>query len=129
MTDRLKTVYPYYSRTMRGKKIVFLVYGKFPFLLRWKNVLSGSHALHFRFIRYKSITRTVISVHRQFIIRCISGKRAFYPLHVRYSCCLCVASTLHTPIVRALSGKIDEFCHLITKFCIFLSVSPPLYIR
>ena len=34
------------------------------FLLRWKNVLSGSHVLHLRFIRNKSVTRTVISVNR-----------------------------------------------------------------
>ena len=67
------------------------MFGKFPFLLHWKNVLSGVHSLHFRFIRYKSITRTVISVYRPFIIRCISGKRAFYSLHDRYSFGHCVA--------------------------------------
>ena len=44
-----------------------------PFLLRWKNVLSGSHALHLRFIRTKSVTRTVISVNRPFIIRLTCG--------------------------------------------------------
>ena len=66
---------------MRGNKFVFLMFGKFPFLLRLKNVLSGSSALHFCFIRYKSVTRY------------LSGH--------------CVASTLHTPIVRASSGRID----------------------
>ena len=79
---------------------MFLVFGKFPVLLRRKNVMSGSHALHFPFIRYKSITHTVISVNQPFIIRCISGKCAFYPLHVRHLCGHCVASTLHTPIMR-----------------------------
>ena len=78
--------------------MVFLVFGKFPFLLFWQNVLSGSHALHFFFIRYKSVTCMVISVYQPFIIQCISGKRAFYLLHVRYSCGHCVASTLHTLI-------------------------------
>ena len=94
---------------MRGNKIVFLMFGICTFFLRWKNVLSGSHALHFRFIRYKSVTHMVICVNRPFIIRCISGKRAFNPLHVRYSCGHCVASTLQTPIVRAWSGRIDNF--------------------
>ena len=41
---------------------MFFVLGKCPFLLRWKNVLSGSHALHLHFIQNKSVTRTVISV-------------------------------------------------------------------
>ena len=50
-----------------------LVFGKCPFVLRWKNVLSVSHALHLRFIQNKSITRTVISVNRPFIIRYTSG--------------------------------------------------------
>ena len=57
---------------------MFFVFGKCPFLLRWKNVLSGSHALHLRFIRNKSVTRTVISVNRPFIIRYTSGYRAFF---------------------------------------------------
>ena len=48
---------------------MFFVFGKCPFLLRWKKVLSGSRALHIRFIRNKSVTRTVISVNRPFIIR------------------------------------------------------------
>ena len=58
----------------------FFVFGKCPFLLRWKNVLSGSHALHLSFIRNKSFTRTVISVNRPFIIRYTSGYRAFFPI-------------------------------------------------
>ena len=53
---------------------MFFVFGKCPFLLRWKNVLSGSHAFHLRFIRNKSVTRTVISVNRPFIIRVWSTK-------------------------------------------------------
>ena len=61
---------------------MFFVFGKCPFLLRWKNVLSGSNALHLRFIRNKSVTLTVISVNRPFIIRYTSGYRAFFPLHV-----------------------------------------------
>ena len=104
---------------------MFLVFGKFLFLLSWKNVLSGSHALHFHFIRYKSVIRIVISVNRPFIIRRISGKRVFYLLHIWYLCVHCVASMLHhTPIVKALRGSIDGFCHQITKFCIFLLIFP-----
>ena len=45
---------------------MFLVFGKWPFLLRWKNVLSVHHLLHLRFSRNKSVTRTVISVNRPF---------------------------------------------------------------
>ena len=108
MTDRLKNSMPpktpfrrgyiqvfSIAKTMNmpGNKFVLLMFGKFPFLLSWKK--------HFLFIRYKSITCTVISVNGPLIIRYISGKRAFYPLHVRYSCGHCVASTLHTPIVSA----------------------------
>ena len=48
---------------------MFFVFGKCPFLLRWNNFLSGSHALHLRFIRDKSVTRTVLSVNRPLIIR------------------------------------------------------------
>ena len=54
-----------------------LVFGKCPFLLRWRKVLSVSHPLHLRFSRNKSVTRTVISVNRPFIMRYITGKRAF----------------------------------------------------
>ena len=59
---------------------MLLVSGKCPFLLRWKNVLSVSHPLHLRFRRNKSVTRTVISVNRPFIMRYISGKRAVFPV-------------------------------------------------
>ena len=52
---------------------MFFIFGKRLFLLRWKNVLTGSHALHLRFIRNKSVTHTVISVNRPFIIRYTSG--------------------------------------------------------
>ena len=38
---------------MCGNKFVFLVFGKCPFLLRWKNVVSVSHPLHLRFSRNK----------------------------------------------------------------------------
>ena len=62
---------------MCGNKFVFLVFGKCPFLLRWKNVVSVSHPLHLRLSRNKPVTRTVISVNRPFIMRYISGKRAF----------------------------------------------------
>ena len=106
---------------MCGNKFVFLVFGKSPFLLRWKNVVSVSHPLHLRFSWNKPVTRTVISVHRPFIMRYISGKRAFSPLHFRYSCGHCLASMPHIPIARALSGRGDKFCHRITKFCTFLS--------
>ena len=57
---------------------MLFVFGKCLFLLRGKNVLSGSHALHLRFIRDKSVTRTVISVNRPFFIRYTSGERAFF---------------------------------------------------
>ena len=56
-----------------GNKFVFFVFGKCPFLLRWKNVFTGCDALHLRFIRNKSVTRTVIAVTRPFIIRYTSG--------------------------------------------------------
>ena len=97
---------------------MFFVFGKCPFLLRWKKVLSGSHALHLCFIRNKSITRTVISVNRPFIIRYTSGYRAFFPLHVLCSYGHCLTPRLHIPIARTLSGREDKFCHRITKFCI-----------
>ena len=97
---------------------MLLVFGKCPFR-SWKNVLPVFQALHLHFIRKKSVTRTAISVNRPFIIRYISGKRAFFPLHVRYSCGHCLASRLHIPITRASSGSGGTFCHRITKFCIF----------
>ena len=62
---------------------MFLVSGKCSFLLRWKNVVSVSHPLHLRFSRNKFVTHTVISVNLPFIMRYISGKRAFFPLHFR----------------------------------------------
>ena len=96
---------------------MFFVFGECPFLLRWKNVLSGSHALHLRFIRNKSVT--VISVNRPFIIRYTSGYHAFFPLHVGFLYGHCLTSRLHIPIARTLSGRGDKFCHRITKFCIF----------
>ena len=64
---------------------MLLVFGKCPFLLRWKNVLSVSHPLHLCFSRNKSVTCTVISVNRPFIMRYMSGKRAFFLLHFQYS--------------------------------------------
>ena len=77
---------------------MFLVFGKCPFLLRWKNVLSVSYPLHLRSSQNKSVTRTVISVNRTFIMRYISGKRAFFPLHLPYSCGHCLASIPQIPI-------------------------------
>ena len=84
---------------------MFLVFGKCPFLLRLKNVLSVSHPLHLRLSQNKSVTRTVISVNRPFIMRYIFGKRAFFPLHFLYSCGHCLASIPHIPIARASSGR------------------------
>ena len=81
----------------------------FPFLLRWKNVLSSSHALHFRFIRYKSVNFKLLSVTCPVLVQSLCG---FYAPHYDHG-----------------SRRIDEFCHRITKFCIFLSVFPPLCIR
>ena len=78
---------------------MFFVFGKCPFLLRWNNVLSISHPLHIRSSRNKFVTCTVISVNRPFIMRYISGKRVFFPLHFRYSCGHCLASIPHIPIV------------------------------
>ena len=52
---------------------MFFVFGKCPFLLRWKNILSGSHALDLHFTRNKSVTRRVISFNRQFIYLYTSG--------------------------------------------------------
>ena len=108
---------------------MFLVFGKCPFLLRWKNVLSVSHPLHLRFCRNKSVTRMVISVNRPFIMLYIADKCAFFPLRFRYSCGHCLASMPHIPIARASSDRGDKFCHRITKFYIFLSVCHPLHIR
>ena len=88
-------------------KSCFFVFGKCPFLLRWKNILSGSHALHLCFIRNTSVTRTVISVNRRFIIGYTSGKRAFFPLHVRCSYGHCLTSRLNMSIARAFSGRGD----------------------
>ena len=108
---------------------MFFVFGKCPFLLcwkfllRWKNVLSGSHALHFRFLRNKSVTRTVLFVNRPFIIRYTSGYRALFPLHVRCSYSHCLTSRLHIPIARTLSGRGDIFLspdnqilHILVRF-------------
>ena len=64
---------------------MFFVFGKCPFLFRWKNVLSGSHALHLSFIRNKSVTCTVISV--------------FYPVHILL---LCVFPVTCLVLVRSL---------------------------
>ena len=70
-----------------------------------------------RFSRNKSVTRTVISVNRLFIMRYISCKHAFFPLHFRYSCGHCLASMPYIPIARASSSRRDKFYHRITKFC------------
>ena len=79
---------------------MILVFGSRPFLLRWKTVLSVSHPLHLSFSRNKSVTRTVISVNRPFIMQYISGKRAFFSLHFRYSCGHCLASMPHIPSLQ-----------------------------
>ena len=102
-----------------------LLLGTFPFLLRWENVLSGTYALHCRFIRYKSVTRTEIYVSRPLIIRYISVKRTFFPLHHRYLCGHCVFPTRHTPIACVLSGKAGKFYHRITQICILC----PFFLR
>ena len=47
---------------------MFLVFGKCPFLLCWKNVLSVSHPLHLSFSRNKSVTR-------------IRYSTIYYPVH------------------------------------------------
>ena len=65
------------------------MFGKCLFLLRWKNVVSVSHPLYLRFSWNKFVTHTVKSVNGPFIMRYISGKRAFLPLHFRYSCGHC----------------------------------------
>ena len=56
---------------------MFLVFGKCPFLSRWKNVLSVSHALHLCFIWNKSVTRTVISVNHHLL-------SDTYPVNMRF---------------------------------------------
>ena len=61
---------------------MFVVFGKCPFLLRWKNVVSVPHPLHLCFSRNKSVTGMVMSVNRPFIMRHISGKRAFLPRYI-----------------------------------------------
>ena len=102
---------------------MFLVFGKCPFLLRWKNVLTVFHSLHPRFSQNKSVSRTVISVNRPFNMRYISGKRSFFPLNCRYSCSHCLASMPHILIARASRGRGDKFCHRKAKFCTFCPFS------
>ena len=103
---------------------MFLVFGKCPVLLRWKNVLSVSHPLHLRLSRNKSFTRAVISVNRPFIMQYISGKRAFS----RYiSGIHAVIAWLLCPSYR--SREPQAAYHRITKFYTFLSVCLPLHIR
>ena len=118
------------TMSMRGEQIRVSKFGKFPFFLRWKNVLSVSAYVAPPFNPVKVGTRTWCTLIDRCIIRYISGKRAFYPLHVRYSCGHYLASRpTYIPIARASSGRGDKFCHRITKFCIFLSVSFPVHIR
>ena len=57
---------------------MFLMFGKCPFLLRSKNVLSVSHPLHLRFSRKKSVTCTMISVNLPFLC-------GAYPVNVHFS--------------------------------------------
>ena len=90
---------------------MFLVLGKCPFLLSWKNVMSVSHPFHLRFSRNKSVTCTVISVNRPFIMRNISGKRAFSLLHFRYSCGHCLASM---PTYRSREPRAAEEINFVT---------------
>ena len=90
---------------------MFLVFGKCPFLLRWKNVLSVSHPLFLRFSQNKSVTRTVISVNRPFIMRYISGKRAFS----RYiSGFLAVIAWLLCPTYRSREPRAAEEINFVT---------------
>ena len=96
---------------MCGNKFVFLVFGKRPFPLRLKNVVSVSHPLHLRFSRNKPVTRTVISVNRPFIMRYISGKRAFSPLHFRYSS---VIVWLLCPTYRSREPRAVEEINFVT---------------
>ena len=73
-----------------------------PVQKRSNDILSAAHALHFRFTRCLSITRTVMSVN--------------CPVHVRQSCSHCAFYALHTPIARTSSSSGDDFHHRIT-FC------------
>ena len=100
---------------------MFLVFGECPFLLRWNNVLSVSHPLHLRFSLNKYVTRTLISVNQPFIMRYISGKRAFFPFHFRFHA---VSAWPLCPTYRSREPRAAE-----EKFCTFLSVCPPLHIR
>ena len=95
---------------------MFFVFSKCPFLLRY--FLSGSHALHLRFIRNKSVTRTLISLIDHLLSSTHPVNVRFPPLHVMCSYSHCVTSRLNMPIARGLSGRGDNFCHRITKFCI-----------
>ena len=83
---------------------MFFLFGKFPFLLRLKNVLSGSHALHLRFIRNKSVTRREISVNRPFIIRYTSGKTCVFPV----ACPVLVLSLLNFQAPHTESESFDR---------------------
>ena len=90
---------------------MFLVFGKCPFLLRLKNVSSVSHPLHLRFSRNKSVTRTVLSVNRPFIMQYISGKRAFFPyisgIHAAIAWLLC-------PTYRSREPRAAEEINFVT---------------
>ena len=91
---------------------MFLVFGKCRFLLLWKNVLSVSHPLHLRFSRNKSVTRTVISVNRPFIMPYISGKRAFFPRYI--SGIHAVIAWLLCPTCRSRQPRAAEEINFVT---------------
>ena len=90
---------------------MFLVFGKCPFLLRWKNVLSVSHPLHLLFSQNKSVTRTVISVNRPFIIVTYQGNvrfpRYISGIHAVIAWHLC-------PIYRSREPRVAEEINFVT---------------
>ena len=90
---------------------MFFVFGKCPFLLRCKNVLSVSHPLHLRFSRNESVTRTVISVNQPFLMRYMSGKRVF-PRYI--SGIHAVIAWLPCPTYRSREPRVAEEIDFLT---------------
>ena len=87
-----------------------LVFGKCPFLLCLKNVLSVSHPLQLCFSRNKSVK--VISVNRPFIMRYISCKRAFFPRYI--SGIHAVIALLLCPTYRSREPRAAEEVNFVT---------------
>ena len=78
------------------------------FFDRSLNVLSDSFTVHIRFVRYISVTRTVLSVISPLLVRYLSRI-------MRYSYVLCVPYNFRDDLHRHR----DDFLQRINIFCIF----------